>query len=154
VDLLDLRPLFPFVRQGLQSELIAVLTISLVMGHFGAAVVPSFGLVLTASLVITLGTISLLLPVRGIHQCIRAEKCRKLASLRQTIRTAESAAIEGRGESDHLPGLLALEARFEAVREWPFDVSVVSRFLLYLVIPLGSWAGAALVEHAVNVLLD
>jgi len=39
------------------------------------------------------------------------------------------------------------------VREWPFDVSVAARLAVYLVIPLVSWAGAALVERAVNAFL-
>ena len=49
--------------------------------------------------------------------------------------------------------LVAYEARIESVREWPFDSGTLSRFLLYLALPLGSWAGGALVERAIDGLL-
>jgi hypothetical protein len=38
--------------------------------------------------------------------------------------------------------------------EWPFDASTFRRFGLYLMIPLGSWMGAALVERLINGLLE
>jgi predicted MFS family arabinose efflux permease len=40
------------------------------------------------------------------------------------------------------------------VREWPVDASTLTRFALYLAIPVGSWLGGALVERLVNALLD
>jgi len=40
--------------------------------------------------------------------------------------------------------------RVEALREWPFDAAALRRFGLYLLIPLGSWVGAALVERLVD----
>lgn len=52
-----------------------------------------------------------------------------------------------------LANLLTLRSHLEEVREWPFDTSVIVRFAVYLVIPLGSWAGAALVERLVNAFL-
>ena len=39
------------------------------------------------------------------------------------------------------------------MREWPFDASTLARFGLYLLIPLGSWAGGALVERLINAIL-
>ncbi len=52
-----------------------------------------------------------------------------------------------------LADVLTLRSHLEAVREWPFDTSVLVRLAIYLVIPLGSWAGAALVERAVDAFL-
>jgi hypothetical protein len=49
--------------------------------------------------------------------------------------------------------MLAYEARIESVREWPFDTSTLRRFGLFLLIPLVSWIGGALVERAVNAAL-
>jgi len=40
------------------------------------------------------------------------------------------------------------------VREWPFDASTLVRFGLYLLIPLGSWAGGAFVERVIDALLE
>ena len=42
----------------------------------------------------------------------------------------------------------------EALREWPFDNSTIGRFALYLLIPVGSWIGGALVERVIDVLLS
>jgi hypothetical protein len=53
-----------------------------------------------------------------------------------------------------LPGLLAYEARVERVREWPFDLPVLLRFGLYVLILLGSWVAGALVERALGLALD
>ena len=50
--------------------------------------------------------------------------------------------------------LVAYLRLIEGVREWPFDVSTVLRFSLYLMIPIGSWLGGAMVERLVNSLLD
>jgi hypothetical protein len=52
-----------------------------------------------------------------------------------------------------LPGLLAWESRVERVPEWPIDAGALRRIALYLLIPLGSWMGGALVERLVDALL-
>ena len=69
-------------------------------------------------------------------------------------RARRKLAEDGGGERGNLEALIAWEARVEAVNEWTLDASVFTRFALYLLIPLGSWAGGALVERAVDSLLD
>ena len=49
--------------------------------------------------------------------------------------------------------LLAYEARIEGVGEWPFDPSTLRRFGFFLLIPLVSWIGGALVERLVDAAL-
>ena len=53
-----------------------------------------------------------------------------------------------------LPGLLAYKNEIESVREWPFDAPTLTRFFLYVAIPLGSWVGGALVERLLGAALD
>jgi hypothetical protein len=53
-----------------------------------------------------------------------------------------------------MPGLLAYMNQIESVREWPFDAPTLTRFFLYVAIPLGSWVGGALVERLLGVALD
>ena len=60
----------------------------------------------------------------------------------------------GESETDRLPALIAYEARITAVREWPFETATLRRFLLFLLIPLASWIGGALVERVVNAALE
>jgi len=154
VDLLDLSPLYPFVRQGLRSALIAVLTISLAMAHLGSAVIPTTGLYVAAAVMFAVAMSSLILPVRGVHQRIREEKRAKLGELREAIRIGERAALTQNRAAENLTGLLALEARIEAVREWPFDTPSVFRFLLYVALGLGSWIGGAAMERLLDHLLS
>ena len=50
--------------------------------------------------------------------------------------------------------LLATRAYVADVREWPFDAPTLTRFVLFLLIPLGSWLGGAIVERALAAVLD
>ncbi len=40
------------------------------------------------------------------------------------------------------------------MREWPFDTSTFLRFALYLLIPMGSWFGGAVVERLLREMID
>ena len=52
--------------------------------------------------------------------------------------------------SARLETLLAHRDRLRAVRTWPLSTGLISRVLLYLVIPPLAWAGAAVVERMVD----
>jgi hypothetical protein len=105
-----------------------------------------------------LATAAFLLPVRGLRRQIRARKTEKLAQLRDEIRKNEKLVAESGTKSaeasTRLPALLAFEKRVESVREWPFDAPTLTRFFLYVAIPLGSWVGGALVERLLGAALD
>jgi hypothetical protein len=156
VRLLDLDSLRPFARLGSRLALywfvgsgIAVL---LLVDADAPAVVAA-----VITLTLGLGVASLLLPCRGIHQRLRQAKQAELERLRREIerRSAQIFHLEGgSGAEPRLTALLAYEARIESVREWPFDTSTLVRFALFLLIPLGSWLGGALVERIVDTVLD
>jgi hypothetical protein len=157
VDLLDARGLAPFGRQALRVALLTVLfpsIFAIVLSDRGFAEIVA---ALAVSAVV-IATTAFLLPVRGVHARIVAEKERELARVRAAIR-GDDAALESsglqawRGRAT-AADLIAYEARIEAVREWPFDVSTVLRFATFLLLPLGSWLGGALVEHVVSRILD
>ena len=63
-------------------------------------------------------------------------------------------AAEAADAGAKLPGLLAYMNQIESVREWPFDAPTLTRFFLYVAIPLGSWVGGALVERLLGAALD
>jgi hypothetical protein len=156
--LLDPGSLRPFARTGLRSASywfvgsgIAMLLL------FDAAVPGVIAAVIAATL--ALGVLSLLLPSRGIHQRLREAKRAELARVRQEIerRSRELFEPEDAAAQDPQPplsALLAWEARIESVREWPFDTPTLVRFTLFLLIPLGSWLGGAMVERVVDMVLD
>jgi hypothetical protein len=50
--------------------------------------------------------------------------------------------------------IVAYKQVVDGVREWPFDASTVMRFALYLLIPLASWSGGAVVERVIDSLLE
>ena len=55
--------------------------------------------------------------------------------------------------TDHavrLSGLIAYEARIQAVRDWPFDQSTLIRVGAYVLIPTIPWVGEAIVSAAVQ----
>ncbi len=53
-----------------------------------------------------------------------------------------------------LTDLLAYRTQVESTPEWPFDSSTLLRFGIYLLIPVASMVGGALVERVVDMVLD
>jgi hypothetical protein len=159
IDLFDLRPLVCFARQGLSNALLNVGFVSILALYLFES---GFGVMFVLLGVMNLGVsgAGLLLPVRGVHLRIRAAKSAELDWCRERLREVRTqlavppAPRPGSGATEaRLADLLAYRAFVEAVREWPFDASTLVRFGLYLLIPLGSWAGGALVERLIDALL-
>jgi hypothetical protein len=163
VDLLDLAPVSPLTRHGLRVVLF------LVIGGASWAVLEAFGparqptsatMILLFVLVcyVALATVIFSFPVRGLRRQIRARKAEKLAQLREEIRHNEElmtgTGTEASEAGAKMPGLLAYKHEIESVREWPFDAPTLTRFFLYVAIPLGSWVGGALVERLLGAALD
>jgi hypothetical protein len=166
LDVFDLRPLEPFVRQGLTHALLlagslALGLLFLVEDRLGPVVV------LIGALGSLGAAVGLVLPLRGARARLRAARDASLARCRAALAAAAPdapAAPAGAGGPDaprtaspppgRFADLSALEARLLALRDWPFDASTILRFALYLSLPLGSWAGGALVERAIDTLLD
>jgi hypothetical protein len=156
VDLLDAKALAPFGRQALRVALLTVglaSLFSILVSDRGFAEVVGI-LALSAA---AIATTAFLLPVRGIHGRIVREKADELVRVRAALRgdTAPfgGSVVSAWRQGATLGDLLAYEARIEAVREWPFDVPTLFRFAAFLLLPLGSWLGGALVERIVSRLL-
>jgi hypothetical protein len=157
VDLLDLDTLQPFGCIGLRIALSVLGTTPVV---FGAQVLAGFQadtLLISVTLFVPfllLGAFALLAPSRGIHRRIQEAKQAELALVRSALagdhavmassQLGEEATALSRFE------LLLYRDRVAGLREWPLDASALRRFGLYLLIPLGSWVGSALMERAVD----
>lgn len=155
VDLLDPGALGPFSRQALTNALLGIGMVAV----FALFIVDDIGYwALVVSMVVATGAVGglgLLLPLRGVRDRVHEAKDEELAWCRERMRLArERLGEEGNGERGRLEELVAWEARVEAVSEWTLDASAFTRFALYLLIPLGSWAGGAIVERVVDSLLD
>jgi hypothetical protein len=164
VDLLDLAPLSPLTQHGLRIVLFLVIAeaasvTSVVIGPTPANSSTALALfVASTSWVLLLSAAAFLLPVRGLRRRIRTRKAEELAKIRGDIRTDQDLVAQRGSDSaeasTRLPGLITLEKRIESVREWPFDAPTLTRFFLYVAIPLGSWVGGALVERLLGAALD
>lgn len=87
-------------------------------------------------------------PLRPIHRRLREEKHRLLAAADALVARARS----GRSAAEviEFETLLAYRDRVRNQRTWALDVPLLSRFALYIVIPVVAWVGAALVEIAID----
>jgi hypothetical protein len=156
IDLLDLAPLAPFARRGLRRT-----GRWLLLGSLSVPLFLDAGLrvwvALNLSLALGLGGVSFLLPIRGIHRRIAGEKAREMARLRAEIARERVRVLddpERRRGGGHLADLLAYELRLASAREWPVDTTTLLRLAVFLLLPLGSWLGGALVEHAVDLFFE
>lgn len=156
VDLLDLRALQPFTRQGLTNALLVLgwVTISglMVVTESGFGLL---GLFLTMAALFIAGA-ALLLPLRGVHSRIQQAKQHELAWLDGRILERRDSLRIGsiEGEQGSLADLLTYRDLVRDVPDWPIGTSSYARFVLYLLIPVLSWAAAALVERLVNSLIS
>jgi hypothetical protein len=146
LDPLDLVPYKPLVRQGLTNALLMVGMAS-ILSFF--LVEPGFSIVVVflLSLFSVFAWIGLVLPLRGIRKKIKFAKAQELircdAMLSDSVRQFKSERTSERTISE----IVAYRGLIENVRNWPFDSPTMARFGLYLLIPLGSMFGGALVER-------
>ena len=106
------------------------------------------------TLVFVLAAALLLLPAWGVHRRILAAKQAELARVREVIRAGRQSLLEptvaGSTPPARMSDIVAYEARVASIATWPFDLSTLVRFALYVALGLGSWLGAAVVERLVD----
>ena len=160
IDLLNLRPLHVLGRMALRGALFWIIGMSLASLLFldpGISAESTVQLAVYLAAVTGLATLALLLPVRGVHRRLQALKRAELERIDAAI-AGDAAALDAtriaeRGEVS-LADLVAYRGLIESVREWPFEAHAVPRFALFLLIPLLSWLGGALVERVVDAALE
>jgi hypothetical protein len=162
VDLLDLRPLYPLVRQGLRQSLLAAVLIALVALCFmgGSRLAPGLFPVVYGGLAAcsAMTAVALVLPLRGVHAAIVAAKRRELVWCNEAIRRARADVTDRLPDAEEraerrLADLVGYRSLVAGVSEWPFDAPAVLRFVAYVAIPLGGWIGGALVDRLISVLV-
>jgi len=154
VDLLDLRPQRVRARVGMRLALVWIAGSSIASLFFldpdlAAPLAPLVGGG------IAVGGLALHLQTRGTQPAIRRAKRAEIARMDPELRAAREAVLRGDLDSrGRLADLLVWRSYVESIREWPFDGTLLVRFGLYVLIPLGSWLGGALVERGLSLLLD
>ena len=154
LDLFDPAPLRPFATMVSAHALVlagvaGIFSLNLLEERFGAMV----GVLLV--MIAGLASLAVFGPLRGIRDRIVAAKRRALVWCRAELAAAAEALEQGRAQgAGRVADLVAYERRVEAVHEWPFDARMLRRLGFYLLIPLISWSGGALVERVIDALLD
>jgi hypothetical protein len=151
VDLLDLSPLSPFVKQGLLTSLLVVGALSLSSlfllepGQWPVVVI-------TVGISLPLAILGLVLPLRGVHQRIREAKQVELEWIRENIRqfriTLPNNSVGG--SSGQVADWITYLQLIADVPEWPIESSTLVRVILYMLIPIVSWIGSLLIEGVLD----
>ena len=140
----------PFTEQGLSNAVIILGFVSM----FTFLAFADRYLFLVGSVILYGGVAALLglfLPVLGLHGRIRDARNAEADWFRKQIPAARMRVKRGAPGAVHeLAGLLACLRDTENVSAWPIAQGGLTRFGLFLLIPLGSWAGGALVERLID----
>jgi hypothetical protein len=156
VDLLNLEDVNVIGRSGLEGALVWFIVITIA----GVLILPDVGSGLWLVLSIFAfnvggGLMFLLALARKIRNLIRDVKHDELLRLAPLLRNARDDMLASDEPTQgRVSDLLAYKNKIETTQEWPFDSSTLLRFSIYMLIPIGSMAGGALVERAVDLLLD
>jgi hypothetical protein len=144
VDLLDVSPWSPFVRQGLLTALLimGIASIQLLM-----LVDPTEWKVVVFGVCtyLVLALLGLWLPARGVHRRIREVKEQELGWIRERIWDSK-ALLQDTSSQGQMADLIAYHQLIEDADEWPFRASTAVQMALYLLIPVASWVGGLLIE--------
>ena len=99
-----------------------------------------------SALVVVIPSILILvpLPIWSIHRKIREAKNRELQKIDEEIGNASREL--GDDALHRMNGLMIRREQIHKLRNWPMDLSIFSRFVLYVFIPPLAWAGAAFME--------
>ncbi len=158
IDLLNLENVYVYGRGGLRGALVwfivvaigALLVLPGLMGYSAL-----WGLLAIYAFIFGIGFQILLWPARKVRSLIRAVKREELARLEPLLRQARDDTLTGDASTQgRLTDLVTYKTQVESTREWSFDSSTLLRFGLYLLIPVASMVGGALVERVVDMVLD
>ena len=146
-SLLDPSLVKPYAQHGVRSSLLAVMSLSISANLWLDPKSPAAGTIVSIVTLSFAAAIALFLPTWGIHQRLKTSKGEELKQIRVAIESRRAPASKSVDDAQHLRADLALERRLVEVSEWPFDAGSYGRVALYIMLGLGSWVGAALVER-------
>lgn len=147
IDLLDTSSVKPYAQHGVRSSLLAVVSLSISANLWLDPKSPAIATATTLVMLVAAAALALFLPTWGIHQRLKALKQYELKQIRNAIASRRDPQTRSVDEAQQLRADLALEQRLMEVSEWPFDAGSYGRVILYVLLGLGSWVGAALVER-------
>lgn len=152
VDPYDLTPLEPFARSGIGDVALTIGVLVLASVQSIDATFRYQNYLFSTIVAIPAAMVLLFLPMQTLHTRLKDLKKRELAEVREMIRAMpKSLTME---HVSALEPLLQRRDRVESLATWPLNLAMVSRLLIYGVIPPAAWVGAALVERFVEGILE
>jgi hypothetical protein len=148
VDLWDHTSLEPFARNGMGDFLLAMGGLVLSTVQSIDAMFRTENYLYALAIGIPAAAILLSRPMSTVHARLKAMKRDELANVNALIRTAPKTLSSD--DIGRLEPLLQRRDRVQAISTWPLNMSMISRLLIYGVIPPAAWIGAALVELVVD----
>lgn len=151
IGVFDHERLAPVVRQGLSNALLSVGLLA--VGSLFLLDRDQLPVVLAAlGFVTPVAVLGLMLPVVGAHRRLRTARRTELEWSMQAIQGARASLREGDddGSVGRLGGVSAYHRLVRDTSEWPFTGLTFARVVLYLLIPLASWAGGVALEGFVE----
>jgi hypothetical protein len=96
----------------------------------------------------------LLLPVWPLHRRLVEQRQAAIAAAQSALREHRAGSAQSEAAMSGQAAALSFRREVSRLPVWPFDVGAVTRLVSYAVIVPMTWAGAALIEMLVNVLLE
>jgi hypothetical protein len=155
LDVVDLEFTSVFGQNALRNSLLilgwlAIGSLFLMEDGFGSIILIGWVAIIVIVVAAFLG------PVLGIREQIVCARKKELdwcdANIKRSRDQFKKHEIADSNGQTPLGELIIYRQYVKDLSEWPFDVSTILRLLLYLLIPLVSWFGGALVERAVDTL--
>ena len=149
IDLLHIDRLAVIGRHSARNALIWFTCAAIVCLFFIASGIDR----MTASILVACAGMGLWIfvrPMEHVHRRIRAEKAIELDRVRNEIGHLRDEAVRDPSAATRLQGLLAYEARIQAVHERPFDQTTLVRVAAYVLIPAIPWFGEAFVSDLIQ----
>lgn len=144
IDLLRPDVLLPFGRVGRLDFLIVVVAFSLAAFQSLDAELRFVNYATALAAALPAGALLLALPMLGVRGRLRRAKAERLEALDQALARARR---DLEPEALHVVAdLLRQREAVAGVREWPLDMTALSRIAIYFVIPPLAWVAGALVE--------
>jgi hypothetical protein len=151
IDLLNTNALTPVGRMAVSSTLMVIGSqASFSIMWLGGSANPWTtipGLLTTSAALVYL----MVAPVWPLHKALKQAKAQEIALVQSQINTYTQRKIPDYAD---ITSLLTYRREISSIHEWPLDISVIARLVLYLVIVPLTWVGAALIEKAVDLFVS
>jgi hypothetical protein len=148
LDIFEMSNLKPFGHAGLTDALLVVVAMAITTLQSLDAQFRMYNYI--TAFIVTIPAIAVLMvsPMYSLHRRIIDIRNEELGKINDLIRSASKDLV-----ADHVNQLelyLQRRQRLLTMHTWPLDMTVVSRLLLYVIVPPLAWFGAAFVEIVLN----